>query len=97
MIFLIVILANSIYIVHQAEGLNRSSHFLVSLKGFFLGIVIERFGKFHAVLSSGINFVVPFVDRPRQFVWQVARIGPDGKIHDEPYDCSFIELISDKA
>src|SRR5438132_14346911 len=26
-------------------------------------LVIERFGRFHAVLAPGLNFVLPFVDR----------------------------------
>lgn len=27
--------------------------------------VIERFGRFHSVLSPGLNFIIPFVDRPK--------------------------------
>ncbi|MCM1377474.1 MAG: SPFH/Band 7/PHB domain protein [Clostridium sp.] len=27
--------------------------------------VIERLGRFHAVLSPGLNFIIPFVDRPK--------------------------------
>ena len=25
--------------------------------------VVERLGKFHAVLSPGLNFIIPFIDR----------------------------------
>ena len=25
--------------------------------------VIERLGRFHAVLSPGLNFIIPFIDR----------------------------------
>jgi len=28
-------------------------------------MVIERFGKFHTLLTPGIHFIIPFVDRPR--------------------------------
>ena len=27
--------------------------------------VIERLGRFHAVLSPGLNFIIPFIDRPK--------------------------------
>ncbi len=27
--------------------------------------VIERLGRFHAVLPPGLNFIIPFVDRPK--------------------------------
>jgi regulator of protease activity HflC (stomatin/prohibitin superfamily) len=36
-------------------------------------IVIERLGRFHAVLHSGIHFVMPFLDRPRCAIWTSAR------------------------
>lgn len=32
-------------------------------------IIIERLGKFHTMLQSGIHFVVPFLDRPRIAMW----------------------------
>jgi len=38
------------------------------------GIVIERLGKFNRVLDSGLNFVVPIIDRPRQFTWRKTEI-----------------------
>eukprot|EP00698_Gefionella_okellyi_P011928 TRINITY_DN3184_c0_g1_i1.p1 TRINITY_DN3184_c0_g1~~TRINITY_DN3184_c0_g1_i1.p1 ORF type:complete len:358 (+),score=51.99 TRINITY_DN3184_c0_g1_i1:34-1107(+) len=56
------------------------------------GIVVERFGRFHRVLNSGINFIIPFVDRPRAFSWLVASVGIDGKIHDEPQTGYRIDL-----
>lgn len=28
-------------------------------------MIIERFGTFHRQLTAGINFLVPFIDRPR--------------------------------
>jgi len=56
------------------------------------GIVIERLGRFHRVLNSGINFVSPFIDRPRQFTWRKTAIGPDGTITDETITSSRIDL-----
>ena len=32
-------------------------------------IVVERFGKFHSIYPSGLNFLIPFVDQPRSIVW----------------------------
>lgn len=32
-------------------------------------ILIERFGKYHTILTSGIHFIVPFIDVPRQTLW----------------------------
>ena len=44
------------------------------------GIVIERFGRFERILSSGIHFVVPFMDSPRPFTWKMTSIDPNGYI-----------------
>ena len=32
-------------------------------------IVVERLGKFRSVYTSGLNFLIPFVDQPRSIVW----------------------------
>ena len=40
-------------------------------------VVIERLGKFHSILKSGIHFVIPFVDRPRISLWT--------RIKEEPH------------
>ena len=42
-------------------------------------IIIERLGKFNKVLKSGLNFVVPFVDRPRNSIWTFVKEDPRGK------------------
>jgi len=65
-LLLIWILAASIYIVHQAEG-----------------IVIERLGRFHKVLDSGINFTIPIIDSPRRFTWRKTFINSAGLVSDE--------------
>ncbi|MBT5321724.1 MAG: SPFH/Band 7/PHB domain protein [Verrucomicrobiales bacterium] len=33
-------------------------------------IVIERFGKFDRILNSGLNIIVPIMDRPRPIFWR---------------------------
>lgn len=42
-------------------------------------ILIERLGKFHAILTSGIHFVVPFLDRPRRVLWTHTKEDLHGK------------------
>src|SRR5437667_145604 len=32
-------------------------------------MMIERLGKYHKTLASGINFVLPVIDRPRSVDW----------------------------
>ena len=33
-------------------------------------IVIERLGKYHKSLSSGLNWIIPFIDGPRRIKWR---------------------------
>ena len=42
--------------------------------------VIERFGKYHATLSSGINVILPVVDRPREIDWRERRETATGHV-----------------
>ena len=35
-------------------------------------MVIERLGKYHKTLKSGINIVVPFIDQPKTIEWSIA-------------------------
>lgn len=56
------------------------------------GIVIERLGRFHRVLNSGLNFIIPVIDRPRQFTWRKTAISPDGRIMDETTTTFRIDL-----
>lgn len=30
-------------------------------------MVVERFGRFHGVLTAGVHFIVPVVDRPKHY------------------------------
>lgn len=56
------------------------------------GIVIERFGRFERVLSSGINFVIPFVDSPRSFTWRKTYVDVNGAVVDQTTTDSRIDL-----
>jgi regulator of protease activity HflC (stomatin/prohibitin superfamily) len=41
-------------------------------------VIIERLGKYHSTLSSGLNIIIPFIDRPRQIIWRYSSDGPMG-------------------
>lgn len=32
-------------------------------------MLIERLGRFHTVLHSGLNIIIPFLDKPRHLIW----------------------------
>ncbi|HET8655456.1 MAG TPA: SPFH domain-containing protein [Longimicrobiaceae bacterium] len=34
-------------------------------------MVVERLGRYHRTLDSGVHFVVPFLDRPREIAWRL--------------------------
>jgi len=42
-------------------------------------MVIERFGKYRTTLNAGINFIVPFMDQPRNIMWRYSREAIDGR------------------
>lgn len=42
-------------------------------------IMIERFGKFHSILQSGLHFIIPFVDQPRKTLWTFVKEDPRGR------------------
>ena len=48
-----------------------------------VAVIIERFGRYHKTLSSGLNFVVPFIDQPHIFTWTRTFINTDGEISSE--------------
>lgn len=55
-------------------------------------IIIERLGKFHRVLESGFNFIIPFLDNPRNITWKTTQKGVDGKTYYVIKDISRIDL-----
>lgn len=48
--------------------------------------VIERLGRFHSVLPPGINFIIPFVDRPKMIYQRVVGRLSDGR--------SYVKMVS---
>lgn len=44
-------------------------------------IVIERLGKFHKILNSGLNFIIPFIDAPRGVYWRQQIKALDGRVY----------------
>jgi regulator of protease activity HflC (stomatin/prohibitin superfamily) len=43
-------------------------------------IVIERLGRYHRTLNSGINIIWPIIDRPRAIHWRYTENGPNGRV-----------------
>ena len=43
-------------------------------------IIIERLGKYHNTLTSGLNIIIPFIDKPRQIIWRYSTEGPMGNV-----------------
>jgi len=41
-------------------------------------VIIERFGKFQTILTPGINWLIPFMDKPHQMEWRNSREYTDG-------------------
>ena len=41
-------------------------------------VIVERLGKYHSTLKSGLNIIIPFIDRPRQIIWRYSTEGPMG-------------------
>ena len=56
------------------------------------GVIIERLGKFHRVLDSGIHMIFPIIDRPRQFTWRKTYIAEDQRIVDKTTTSTRIDL-----
>jgi len=41
-------------------------------------IILERLGKYHGTLQSGLNIIIPFVDKPREIIWRYSNEGAMG-------------------
>ncbi|MFV0592273.1 MAG: SPFH domain-containing protein [Draconibacterium sp.] len=42
-------------------------------------MIVERLGKYHRTLTSGINIIIPIVDQPRKIIWRYVREDFDGR------------------
>ncbi len=41
-------------------------------------VIIERLGKYYRTLNSGINIIIPFIDKPRPMYWRMTTTGAKG-------------------
>ncbi len=55
-------------------------------------VVIERLGKYHRTLSSGMNLIVPVIDQPREIDWHHAVSTPAGESFTRRYRTIKIDL-----
>ncbi|MBU3742771.1 MAG: SPFH/Band 7/PHB domain protein [Candidatus Kapabacteria bacterium] len=42
-------------------------------------VIIERLGRYHRTLESGINVIVPFIDKARPIDWRFIKTDPSGR------------------
>jgi regulator of protease activity HflC (stomatin/prohibitin superfamily) len=42
-------------------------------------VIVERLGRYHATLSSGVNVIWPFIDKPRRITWRYVRQDASGQ------------------
>ena len=54
--------------------------------------VIERLGRFHSVLSPGLNIIWPFIDRPKTIYTRHVEPGPRGRTYVRMVTTSAIDL-----
>ncbi|HEX7119277.1 MAG TPA: paraslipin, partial [Longimicrobiales bacterium] len=55
-------------------------------------VVIERLGRYHRTLESGINIIIPIIDRPRTIRWRYVRETGDGGVVVRTEDSDRIDL-----
>jgi len=55
-------------------------------------VVIERFGKFDRILQSGLNFIIPVMDRPRPIHQRIFRKDTDGNVNVMDINSATIDL-----
>lgn len=50
-------------------------------------VIVERFGKFQSLLTAGINWIIPIMDKPRSMEWRNSREYTDsmGRQRSVPY------------
>ena len=42
-------------------------------------MIIERLGKYHRTLASGVNLIIPLIDKPRAIDWHQVIVTPAGE------------------
>ncbi len=44
-------------------------------------VIVERLGKYHKTLNSGINIIFPVIDKPRTIYWRFSKTDFEGRIY----------------
>jgi len=55
-------------------------------------MVIERLGRYHRTLNSGINLIIPFLDKPRDIDWRFSQTTTGGEVLVRRYKTHKIDL-----
>ena len=55
-------------------------------------VIIERLGKYYRTLSSGVNIIIPYIDRPRPMRWRYTLPGPNGQTYVRFTEITHIDL-----
>lgn len=69
-IFLISMLAFVIVFVFRGVRIIKQAEVMI----------IERLGRYHTTLESGINIIIPIIDRPRAIDWRYVKTDPSGRV-----------------
>ena len=56
-------------------------------------VIIERLGKYYRTLGSGVNIIIPFIDRPRPMRWRYTMPGPNGQTYVRFTEITNIDLL----
>ncbi len=70
---------------------------IMTVKGFRIvqqaeTVVVERLGKYHRTLHSGVNILWPFFDKPRRIQWRYATTDVSGQKIIRKSDVERIDL-----
>lgn len=55
-------------------------------------MIVERLGKYHKTLNSGINIIIPVLDKPREIDWRFSQTTPAGDVFVRRYKTNKIDL-----
>lgn len=55
-------------------------------------MIIERLGRYSSTLGSGVNIIIPFIDKPRPMRWRFTYPGPKGEVFVRFSDVDRIDL-----
>lgn len=55
-------------------------------------MIIERLGRYHRTMQSGLNIIWPIIDRPRPMLWRYLENGPNGRAYQINRSTSRIDL-----